>query len=110
MFAALSDMTDIGRSVSLLTARSMVSIFGATLATTSPGHDGSAAYLLRLLIREIGCDHILHGDAHSLIYRYLGIAEAARLAAKTHCSQSRASLYVQTPEFPATNRDRLKSL
>ena len=41
----------------------------------SPNHDSSTTFSLGPLVREIGSDHILHGDAHGLIYGDLDIAE-----------------------------------
>ena len=47
------------------------------LVNQSPGHHSSTTFSLGPLVREISSDHILHGDAHSLIYRDLDVAEAA---------------------------------
>jgi len=65
---------------------------------------------LALWIREIGRNHILHGDAHGLIYGDLDIAEAACLSTESHCSESRSHRGIQAREFAATNRSRLKSV
>src|SRR5258708_39885369 len=76
----------------------------------SPSHHIATACPLGSLVSEIGSDHILHGDAHSLVHRNLDIAKAARLPTKSHGSESRSRGGVQAREFAATNRSRLKSI
>jgi len=76
----------------------------------SPGHHSSTTFSLGPLVCEIGSDHILHGDTHSLIYGDLAIAKSACLPTKSHCTECCSRGEIQTREFAATNRRRLKSV
>jgi len=61
----------------------------------SPSHQIATACPLGPLVSEIGSDHILHCDAHSLVHRNLDLAKAAWLPTKGHCSKSRSRGRVQ---------------
>src|SRR5260370_39153221 len=55
----------------------------------SPCHHIATTFSLGTLVSEIGRDHILHGDAHSLVHRNLDIPKAGRLPTNTHCPKRR---------------------
>src|SRR5215469_2240078 len=54
----------------------------------SPGHHSATTLSLGLLVSKVGSDHVLHCDAHSLVYRNLGITKPSRLLTKSHGSKS----------------------
>src|SRR5260370_17608860 len=66
----------------------------------SPCHHIATTFSLGTLVSEIGRDHILHGDAHSLLHRNLGIAKPAPPPTKLHCPNSRSRAGVHAPYLP----------
>jgi hypothetical protein len=76
----------------------------------SPGHHSATTLSLGLLVSEVGSNHILHSDAHSLVYRNLGITKPSRLLTQEPRLQKLFPLRGLGREFAATNRSRLRSV
>src|SRR5262245_41869822 len=76
----------------------------------SPHHHAAGAIPCRSLIREIGCNHVLHRDAHRLVDRDLGVADAAGRSPEHHRAQRRPGRGIEARELATADGRRLEGI